>query len=170
MTAPDSTILIDDVPVPFKPGQTILRPRWRRASSSPRCQQGVSGARWLRGGAVAPVVALQAQCQAPQGRELSTLAPLRALRCHSTSNSDPQPQCRKFLNRNDNLAYTWDHDWTPIEVFNYRQFYCHRNRLALSKGGVKVRRRFTANRKRRRPASFAHGQSPGLRSRQSRQS
>src|SRR5208337_4418789 len=39
-----------------------------------RLQQGVSGARRLRGGAVAPVVALQAQSQATRGRELSTLA------------------------------------------------------------------------------------------------
>ena len=36
-------------------------------------QQGVSSARCLRGDAVAPVVALQAQRQAMQGRELSTL-------------------------------------------------------------------------------------------------
>ena len=46
-------------------------------------QQGVSGARRLRSGAVAPVVALQAQSQATQGRELSTLAPLRALRART---------------------------------------------------------------------------------------
>jgi group II intron reverse transcriptase/maturase len=46
-----------------------------------RCQQGVSGARRLRGGAAAPVVALQAQGQAK--RELSTLAPLRALRART---------------------------------------------------------------------------------------
>ena len=46
-------------------------------------QQGVSGARCLRGDAVAPVVALQAQSQAMQGRELSTLAPLRALRART---------------------------------------------------------------------------------------
>ena len=39
-------------------------------------QQGVPGARRLRCGAVAPVVALQAQRQGTQGRELSTLAPL----------------------------------------------------------------------------------------------
>ena len=39
-----------------------------------RRQQGVSGARRLRGDAVAPVVALQAQSQATKGRELSTLA------------------------------------------------------------------------------------------------
>src|SRR5271166_2131082 len=49
-------------------------------------QQGVSGARCLRGDAVAPVVALQAQSQATKGRELSTLAPLRALRART---SDP---------------------------------------------------------------------------------
>src|SRR5271165_4879292 len=49
-------------------------------------QQGVSSARCLRGDAVAPVVALQAQSQAAKGRELSTLAPLRALRART---SDP---------------------------------------------------------------------------------
>src|SRR5271166_2907745 len=49
-----------------------------------RCQQGVSGARRLRGDAVAPVVALQAQSQATKGRELSTLAPLRALRARTS--------------------------------------------------------------------------------------
>ncbi len=48
-----------------------------------RFQQGVPGARRLRGGAVAPVVALQAQRQAAKGRELSTLAPLRALRART---------------------------------------------------------------------------------------
>src|SRR6202042_2873248 len=42
-------------------------------------QQGVSGARRLHSGAVAPVVALQAQSQATKGRKLSALAPLRAL-------------------------------------------------------------------------------------------
>ena len=40
--------------------------------------QSVSGARQLHGYAVAPVVALQAQSLATQGRSLSTLAPLRA--------------------------------------------------------------------------------------------
>src|SRR5271165_5246680 len=48
-----------------------------------RLQQGVSGPRCLRGDAVAPVVALQAQSQATRGRELSTLAPLRALRART---------------------------------------------------------------------------------------
>src|ERR1700688_1518439 len=43
-------------------------------------QQGVSGTRQLRSDAVAPVVAVQAQGQAKKGRELSTPAPLRALR------------------------------------------------------------------------------------------
>ena len=43
-------------------------------------QPGVPGARHLHSGAVAPVVALQAQAQATQGRGLSPLAPLRALR------------------------------------------------------------------------------------------
>src|SRR5208283_1060439 len=49
-----------------------------------RFQQGVSGARRLHSGAVAPVVALQAQSQATRGRELSTLAPLRALRARTS--------------------------------------------------------------------------------------
>ena len=43
-------------------------------------QPSVSGARQLHGDAVASVVAQQAQGQATQGRDLSTLAPLRALR------------------------------------------------------------------------------------------
>src|SRR6266478_315877 len=43
----------------------------------------VSGARQLHSYAVAPVVALQAQGQATQGRGLSTLAPLRALRARA---------------------------------------------------------------------------------------
>ncbi len=47
-------------------------------------QQGVSGARRLHSRAVAPVVALQAQSQATKGRELSTLAPLRALRARTS--------------------------------------------------------------------------------------
>src|SRR3954462_1184332 len=42
-------------------------------------QQGVSGTRQLHSDAVAPVVAVQAQDQATQGRDLSTLASLRAL-------------------------------------------------------------------------------------------
>jgi len=46
-------------------------------------QQGVSGARQLHRCAVASVVALQAQGQATQGRDLSTLAPLRALRART---------------------------------------------------------------------------------------
>ncbi|MGY8681936.1 reverse transcriptase domain-containing protein [Bradyrhizobium sp. UFLA05-153] len=45
--------------------------------------QSVSGARQLRGCAVAPVVALQAQGQATQGRNLSTLAPIRVLRART---------------------------------------------------------------------------------------
>src|SRR5208282_1558387 len=49
-----------------------------------RLQQGVSGARQLRGDAVAPVVALQAQGQATKGRELSTLATLRAIRTRTS--------------------------------------------------------------------------------------
>ena len=59
---------------------------WANYFFGRRFQQGVSGARCLRGDAVAPVVALQAQSQATQGRELSTLAPLRALRART---SDP---------------------------------------------------------------------------------
>jgi RNA-directed DNA polymerase len=43
----------------------------------------VSSARQLHSGAVAPVVAHQAQGQAKQGRDLSTLAPLRALRART---------------------------------------------------------------------------------------
>src|ERR1700681_263733 len=42
-------------------------------------QQGVSGTRQLYSDAVAPVVAVQAQNQASKGRDLSTLASLRAL-------------------------------------------------------------------------------------------
>jgi hypothetical protein len=42
-------------------------------------QQGVSGTRQLHSDAVTPVVAVQAQNQASQGRDLSTSAPLRAL-------------------------------------------------------------------------------------------
>src|ERR1700732_490218 len=45
--------------------------------------QGVSGDRQLHRCAVAPVVALQAQGQATQGRGLSTLAPLRALQART---------------------------------------------------------------------------------------
>src|SRR6266478_3491094 len=45
--------------------------------------QGVPGDRQLHRCAVAPVVALQAQGQATQGRSLSTLAPLRALRART---------------------------------------------------------------------------------------
>src|SRR6476620_4881439 len=47
--------------------------------SSRHRQKGVSGARQLHSNAVAPVVAAQAQNQASQGRDLSTLASLRAL-------------------------------------------------------------------------------------------
>ena len=49
-------------------------------------QQGIPGARQLHRSAVAPVVALQAQGQTTQGRDLSTLASLRALRART---SDP---------------------------------------------------------------------------------
>src|ERR1700741_4141778 len=53
---------------------------------SRHCQSGVPGARQLCGYAVASVVALQAQDQTKQGRQLSTLAPLRDLRARA---SDP---------------------------------------------------------------------------------
>src|SRR5467141_2984310 len=46
-------------------------------------QQGLSGDRQLHRWAVAPVVAHQAQGQATQGRDLSTLASLRALRART---------------------------------------------------------------------------------------
>ena len=46
-------------------------------------QQSVPGARQLHSGAVAPVVARQAQGQATQGRDVSTPAPLRALRART---------------------------------------------------------------------------------------
>src|SRR5258708_26550764 len=47
-------------------------------------QHGLSSARQLHGSAVASVVALQAQNQAAaQGQELSTLAPVRALRART---------------------------------------------------------------------------------------
>src|ERR1700758_3315898 len=46
-------------------------------------QQSVPGDRQLHRCAVASVVALQAQGQATQGRDLSTLAPLRALRART---------------------------------------------------------------------------------------
>src|SRR3984893_1230188 len=52
--------------------------------------QSVSGARQLHGSAVAPVVALQAQGQATQGRDLSTLAPLRALRSRTPDRAGVQ--------------------------------------------------------------------------------
>ena len=75
------------------------RPRRHDHGSAPR--------RRLRGGAIAPVVALQAQRQATQGRELSTLAPLRALRARTSGpawarravddgvRSCPRAGCRK---------------------------------------------------------------------------
>src|SRR5258705_10368445 len=50
-------------------------------------QSGVSGARQLYGCAVASVVALQAQDQTKQGRQLSTLAPLRDLRAPLSATS-----------------------------------------------------------------------------------
>src|SRR5260370_2030807 len=46
-------------------------------------QQGIQSDRQLPRCAVAPVVAHQAQGQATQGRDLSTLAPLRALRART---------------------------------------------------------------------------------------
>ena len=53
--------------------------------------QSVSRARHLHGCAVAPVVAVQAQGQATQGRELSTLAPLRVLRARTPDPARPRP-------------------------------------------------------------------------------
>src|SRR6202030_4218351 len=64
-------------------------PRAPRVGQLLQCrlhQQGVSRARHIRGCAVASVVALQAQDQTKQGRQLSTLAPLRDLRARA---SDP---------------------------------------------------------------------------------
>jgi Group II intron, maturase-specific domain len=52
---------------------------WANYFPSRHRQQGVSGTRQLHSDAVAPVVAVQAQNQASQGRDLSTLASLRAL-------------------------------------------------------------------------------------------
>src|SRR5271154_6924864 len=85
----------------LKPGVWFLRVRFvifapdsRREPSPPSGRKSTqptvqileassSGARRLHSGAVAPVVALQAQSQATRGRELSTLAPLRALRART---------------------------------------------------------------------------------------
>src|SRR5215218_7174152 len=55
---------------------------WQLLPSRHR-QQGVPGGRQLHSGAVASVVAHQAQRQATQGRDISTLAPLRALRART---------------------------------------------------------------------------------------
>src|SRR6516162_2576215 len=52
--------------------------------------QSVSGARQLHSRAVAPVVALQVQGQATQGRDVSTLAPLRALRSRTADRTRVQ--------------------------------------------------------------------------------
>jgi len=54
-------------------------------------QQGISRARHIRGCAVAPVVAVQAQGQATQARELSPLAPLRVLRARTSDPARPRP-------------------------------------------------------------------------------
>ena len=59
---------------------------WANYFFSRHSQSSLSGARQLRGCAVPPVVALQAQDQTKQGRQLSTLAPLRGLRARA---SDP---------------------------------------------------------------------------------
>jgi Group II intron, maturase-specific domain len=59
---------------------------WANYFSVGTITPGVSGARQLRGCAVAPVVALQAQNQTKPGRQLSTPAPLRDLRARA---SDP---------------------------------------------------------------------------------
>ena len=59
-----------------------VEPRASRMGQLLQCRhhpQSVSRARQLHGCAVAPVAPIQAQGQATQGRELSTLAPLRAL-------------------------------------------------------------------------------------------
>ena len=53
-------------------------------------QQGVPSDRQLHRCAVAPVVARQAQSQATQGRDLSTLAPLRALRARTLNRAWPR--------------------------------------------------------------------------------
>jgi hypothetical protein len=47
------------------------------------------------------------------------------------------------LNSNEYLAQRWGHDWTPIEVTQYRQFYCYHSQLAPKEEGVKVGRRLT---------------------------
>src|SRR6516162_2782115 len=59
-----------------------VEPRAVRVGQLLQCRyypQSLSRARQIHGGAVAPVAPIQAQAQATQGRELSTLAPLRAL-------------------------------------------------------------------------------------------
>src|SRR5271154_5939333 len=61
---------------PGAPRMGQLLSRWNHPQS-------VSGTRQLHGYAVAPVAALQAQSLATQGRSLSTLAPLRALRART---------------------------------------------------------------------------------------
>ena len=72
----ETTELVEQVePHAARMGE-LLRSRHRH--------QSVSGARQLHRCAVAPVVALQAQGQATQGRDLSTLAPLRALRARTS--------------------------------------------------------------------------------------
>src|SRR3984893_13646977 len=53
--------------------------------------QSISRARQLYGCAVAPVAVIQAQGQATQGRELSTLAPLRVLRARTSDPARPRP-------------------------------------------------------------------------------
>src|SRR6201981_3550172 len=52
--------------------------------------ESISGARQLYSRAVAPVVALQVQGQATPGRDLSTLAPLRALRSRTPDRTRAQ--------------------------------------------------------------------------------
>src|SRR6202040_2736026 len=54
-------------------------------------QQSISRARQLHGCAVAPVAPIQAQGQATQGRELSTLAPLRALPARTPNTAWSRP-------------------------------------------------------------------------------
>src|SRR5258707_14130977 len=75
-----------DVPQAIRsPGESVMSCEILLTSCCARRhrQQGVQSDRQLHRCAVAPVVALQAQGQATQGRDLSTLAPLRALRART---------------------------------------------------------------------------------------
>src|SRR5467141_3265710 len=71
-----------------------VEPRAARMGQLLQCRhhpQSISRARQLYGCAVAPVAAIQAQGQATQGRELSTLAPLRVLRARTSDPARPRP-------------------------------------------------------------------------------